>query len=281
MKLHKIATTADSKFTSSIYMFDDIIATHISKTEDTKNEDLLIRYSDKELYIEYRPTKPVFITNDNILLYNQNKAIFNIENDIITEITFDLSNPVHNMIVQSIKELLDVNIFDLNLHPEYLKTLINNEQTIKEVLPADCIPFINPIEIEHTNHYFDVNRHNRTWSDTYILRSERYGELNLQINKMKNQMNEWYTASITGLTTQSNETLECIFGDVIPKKQDLRCKENEGQLLTGVQKTNLVYEELSPLLNTIESKLKLYLPCIDHNAFNTTEYKSPGYITLQ
>ena len=104
-------------------MFDDVIATHISKTKDTKNEDLLIRYNEKELYIEYRPTKPVFVNTDNILLCYQNKAVFNMVNNTITEITFDLSNPVHNMIVQSIKDLLDINIFDLNLHPEYLKTL--------------------------------------------------------------------------------------------------------------------------------------------------------------
>ena len=67
MKLHKIATTIDCEITSSVYMFDDVIATHTSKTEDTKNEDLLIRYNEKELYIEYRPTKPVFVNNDNIL----------------------------------------------------------------------------------------------------------------------------------------------------------------------------------------------------------------------
>lgn len=281
MKLHKIATTIDCEITSSIYMFDDIIATHISKTEDTKNEDLLIRYNEKELYIEYRPTKPVFVNNDNILLYYQNKAVFNMVNDTITEITFDLSNPVHNMIVQSIKQLLDINIFDLNLHPEYLKTLTDKEPTIQEVLPKDCIPFVNPIKIEHTEHYFDVNKHNRTWHNTYEIQSERYGELNLQVNKMKNKLNEWYKVTITGLKTQNNEPLECIFGDIIPKKQDLRCKENEGQLLTGIQKTNLVYEELSPLLNAIATTLKLYLPCIDNNAFNTTDYEPPAYITLQ
>ena len=281
MKLHKIATTIDWEITSSIYMFDDVIATHISKTEDTKNEDLLIRYNEKELYIEYRPTKPVFVNNDNILLYYQNKAVFNMVNDTITEITFDLSNPVHNMIIQSIKDLLDINIFDLNLHPEYLKTLTDKEPTIQEVLTKDCIPFVDPIKIEHTEHYFDVNKHNRTWRNTYEIQSERYGELNLQVNKMKNKLNEWYKVTITGLKTQNNEPLECIFGDIIPKKQDLRCKENEGQLLTGIQKTNLVYEELSPLLNAIATTLKLYLPCIDNNAFNTTDYEPPAYITLQ
>jgi hypothetical protein len=278
MKLHKLATTITYDGTTSIYMFDDIIASPPHTSNDRQYEHIIIKHNtDKNnLYIGYRPITSMLINNDNILLYNQNKAGFNIENGKITRVNFNRENPIQNMVITSINELLGVDIMDLELHPEYLKDMLYKEILIPEVNVSNCIPTTNYISIECINNFFDINKSGRRiWCNDFKIQSERYDEVSMQIIKTKDLLNEWYKVMITGLKTQIDEPLQCIFGDVITKRYDLRDLHTTGKLLTGVQKTNLVYEELSPLLNAISSKLHIYLPCLDNNAFNTSEYEPP------
>lgn len=278
MKLHKLATTITYDGTTSIYMFDDVIASPPHTSNDRQYEHIIIKHNiDKNnLYIGYRPITSMLISNDDTLLYNQNKAGLIIENGKIQDIAFNRENPMHNMIINSIKELLNIDIMDLELHPEYLKDMLHKEILIPEIRISNCMLTINSITIECINNFFDINKSGRRiWCNDFKIQSERYGELSMQIIKTKDLLNEWYKVMVTGLKTQIDEPLQCIFGDVITKRYDLRDLHTTGKLLTGVQKTNLVYEELSPLINAISSKLHIYLPCKDSNAFNTSEYEPP------
>lgn len=277
MKIHKIATNTTSGLTTSVYMLDDMIATNISSNAMTQGEDILIRHNiDKRaLYVEYRPVHSVFTNNDNCLLYHQNKAKFVMQNDKITDITFNRENPVHNMIISSIKKLFDVDLFDLQLHPEHLNQIVEKELQIKIVDISDCITLQRTIDITHTKHFFDIQMDGtRMWKDNFTISSERYGNLVMDIIRTKNLMNEKFKVTIKGLTNERNEDLQCVFGDVIEKKQDLRNTDSKAALLSGVTKTNLVYDELSPLIHAIGQSLSLYLPCIDYKAFNAKEYVS-------
>lgn len=278
MKLHKLASTITYDQATSIYMFNDVIASPPYTSNNRQYEHIIIEHNiDKNnLYIGYKPITSMLINNDDILLHNQNKCGIIIENGKIQEIAFNRENPMHGMVINSIKELLGIDIMDLEYHPEYLKDMLHKEILIPEVNVANCIPTTNPITIECVNNFFDINKSGRRiWCNDFKIQSERYGELSMQIIKTKDLLNEWYKVMITGLKTQIDEPLQCIFGDVITKRYDLRDLHTTGKLLTGVQKTNLVYEELSPLLNAISSKLHIYLPCLDNNAFNTSEYEPP------
>lgn len=275
MKLHKIATNTTSGLTTSVYMFDDMIATNISSNTMLQGEDILLRHNinKKALYIEYRPVHPVFANNDNCLLCHQNKAKFVMQNDEIIDITFNRENPVHNMIISSLKELFNVDLFDLQLHPEYLNQIVEKEPLINIVDISDCIPLQKTIDITHTKHVFDIQIDGtRTWNDSFTISSERYGNLIMDIIRTKNLMNEKFKVTIKGLENERNEDLQAIFGDVIERKQDLRNTDSKAALLSGVIKTNLVYDELSPLIHAIGQSLSLYLPCIDYKAFNAKEY---------
>ena len=277
MKLHKIATNTTSGLTTSVYMFDDMIATNVSSNTTLQGEDILIRHNidKKSLYIEYRPVHSVFANNDNCLLYRQNKAKFVMQDDEITDITFNRENPVHNMILSSIKKLFDVNLFDLQLHPEYLSQIIEKELQVNIVDISDCIPLQKTIDITHIKHFFDIQIDGtRMWKDIFNISSERYGNLVMDIIKTKNLMNEKFKVTIKGLQNERNEDLQAIFGDVIERKQDLRNTDSKAALLSGVTKTNLVYDELSPLIHALGQSLSIYLPCIDYNAFNAKEYIS-------
>ena len=275
MKLHKIATNTTSGLTTSVYMFDDMIATNISSNTMLQGEDILLRYNinKKALYIEYRPVHPVFANSDNCLLCHQNKAKFVMQNDEIIDITFNRENPVHNMIISSLKELFNVDLFDLQLHPEYLNQIVEKEPLINIVDISDCIPLQKTIDVTHTKHVFDIQIDGtRTWNDSFTISSERYGNLIMDIIRTKNLMNEKFKVTIKGLENERNEDLQAIFGDVIERKQDLRNTDSKAALLSGVIKTNLVYDELSPLIHAIGQSLSLYLPCIDYKAFNAKEY---------
>lgn len=275
MKIHKIATNTTLGLTTGIYMFDDIIANNISSNNLNQQEIVLIQHNaEKEsLYIEYRPIHPVFANSNNCLLCHQNKARFSIKKGEIMDITFNRENPIHRMVVNSIKELFDVDIFDLYLHPEYMNKIINKELHVEIVDVNDCIPLKKTIDITHTSHFFDIQIDgSRIWKDTFDISSERYGELTLTIIKIKDLMNEKFKVVIDGLETEQGKQLCCIFGDVIEKKQDLRNTDSKANLLSGVQKTNLIYDELSPLLHAIGKELSIYLPCIDNMAFNAKEY---------
>lgn len=275
MKLHKIATNTTSGLTTSVYMFDDMIATNISSNTMLQGEDILLRHNinKKALYIEYRPVHPVFANSDNCLLCHQNKAKFVMQNDEIIDITFNRKNPVHNMIISSLKELFNVDLFDLQLHPEYLNQIVEKEPLINIVDISDCIPLQKTIDITHTKHVFDIQIDGtRTWNDSFTISSERYGNLIMDIIRTKNLMNEKFKVTIKGLENERNEDLQAIFGDVIERKQDLRNTDSKAALLSGVIKTNLVYDELSPLIHAIGQSLSLYLPCIDYKAFNAKEY---------
>lgn len=277
MKLHKIATNTTSGLTTSVYMFDDMIATNVSSNTTLQGEDILLRHNidKKALYIEYRPVHPILANSDNCLLYRQNKAKFVMQNDKITDITFNRENPVHNMIISSIKKLFDVNLFDLQLHPEYLNQIIEKELQVNIVDVSDCIPLQKTIDITHIKHFFDIQIDGtRMWKDIFNISSERYGNLVMDIIKTKNLMNEKFKVTIKGLTNERNEDLQAIFGDVIERKQDLRNTDSKAALLSGVTKTNLVYDELSPLIHALGQSLSIYLPCIDYNAFNAKEYVS-------
>ena len=277
MKLHKIATNTTSGLTTSVYMFDDMIATNISSNTMLQGEDILLRHNidKKALYIEYRPVHPVFANSDNCLLYRQNKAKFIMQDNEITDITFNRENPVHNMIISSIKKLFNVDLFDLQLHPEYLNQLIEKELQVNIVDISDCIPLQKTIDITHIKHFFDIQIDGtRMWKDIFNISSERYGNLVMDIIKTKNLMNEKFKVTIKGLQNERNEDLQAIFGDVIERKQDLRNTDSKAALLSGVTKTNLVYDELSPLIHAIGQSLSIYLPCIDYNAFNAKEYVS-------
>lgn len=275
MKLHKIATNTTSGLTTSVYMFDDMIATNISSNTMLQGEDILLRHNidKKALYIEYRPVHPVFANSDNYLLCHQNKAKFVMQNDKITDITFNRENPIHNMIISSIKKLFNVDLFDLQLHPEYLNQIVEKEPLINIVDISDCMPLQKTIDITHTKHVFDIQIDGtRTWNDSFTISSERYGNLVMDIIRTKNLMNEKFKVIIKGLENEKNEDLQAIFGDVIERKQDLRNTDSNAALLSGVIKTNLVYDELSPLIHAIGQSLSLYLPCIDYKAFNAKEY---------
>ena len=275
MKLHKIATNTTSGLTTSVYMFDDMIATNISSNTMLQGEDILLRHNinKKALYIEYRPVHPVFANSDNYLLCHQNKAKFVMQNDEIIDITFNRENPVHNMIISSLKELFNVDLFDLQLHPEYLNQIVEKEPLINILDISDCIPLQKTIDITHTKHVFDIQIDGtRTWNDSFTISSERYGNLIMDIIRTKNLMNEKFKVTIKGLENERNEDLQAIFGDVIERKQDLRNTDSKAALLSGVIKTNLVYDELSPLIHAIGQSLSLYLPCIDYKAFNAKEY---------
>ena len=275
MKLHKIATNTTSGLTTSVYMFDDMIATNISSNTMLQGEDILLRHNinKKALYIEYRPVHPVFANSDNCLLCHQNKAKFVMQNDEIIDIAFNRENPVHNMIISSLKELFNVDLFDLQLHPEYLNQIVEKEPLINIVDISDCIPLQKTIDITHTKHVFDIQIDGtRTWNDSFTISSERYGNLIMDIIRTKNLMNEKFKVTIKGLENERNEDLQAIFGDVIERKQDLRNTDSKAALLSGVIKTNLVYDELSPLIHAIGQSLSLYLPCIDYKAFNAKEY---------
>lgn len=277
MKLHKIATNTTSGLTTSVYMFDDMIATNISSNTMLQGEDILLRHNidKKALYIEYRPVHPVFANSDNCLLCHQNKAKFVMQDNEITDITFNRENPVHNMIISSIKKLFDVDLFDLQLHPEYLNQIIEKELQVNIVDISDCIPLQKTIDITHIKHFFDIQIDGtRMWKDIFNISSERYGNLVMDIIKTKNLMNEKFKVTIKGLTNERNEDLQAIFGDVIERKQDLRNTDSKATLLSGVTKTNLVYDELSPLIHALGQSLSIYLPCIDYNAFNAKEYVS-------
>ena len=275
MKLHKIATNTTSGLTTSVYMFDDMIATNISSNTMLRGEDILLRHNidKKALYIEYRPVHPVFANSDNCLLCHQNKAKFVMQNDEIKDITFNRENPVHNMIMSSLKELFNVDLFDLQLHPEYLNQIVEKEPLINIVDVSDCMPLQKTIDITHTKHVFDIQIDGtRAWDDSFTISSERYGNLVMDIIRTKNLMNEKFKVTIKGLENERNEDLQAIFGDVIERKQDLRNTDSKAALLNGVIKTNLVYDELSPLIHAIGQSLSLYLPCIDYKAFNAKEY---------
>ena len=275
MKLHKIATNTTSGLTTSVYMFDDMIATNISSNTMLQGEDILLRHNinKKALYIEYRPVHPVFANSDNCLICHQNKAKFVMQNDEIIDITFNRENPVHNMIISSLKELFNVDLFDLQLHPEYLNQIVEKEPLINIVDISDCIPLQKTIDITHTKHVFDIQIDGtRTWNDSFTISSERYGNLIMDIIRTKNLMNEKFKVTIKGLENERNEDLQAIFGDVIERKQDLRNTDSKAALLSGIIKTNLVYDELSPLIHAIGQSLSLYLPCIDYKAFNAKEY---------
>lgn len=275
MKLHKIATNTTSGLTTSVYMFDDMIATNISSNTMLQREDILLRHNidKKVLYIEYRPVHPVFANSDNCLLCHQNKAKFVMQNDEITDITFNRENPVHNMIMSSLKELFNVDLFDLQLHPEYLNQIVEKEPLINIVDISDCMSLQKTIDITHTKHVFDIQIDGtRTWNDSFTISSERYGNLVMDIIRTKNLMNEKFKVTIKGLENERNEDLQAIFGDVIERKQDLRNTDSKAALLSGVIKTNLAYDELSPLIHAIGQSLSLYLPCIDYKAFNAKEY---------
>ena len=275
MKLHKIATNTTSGLTTSVYMFDDMIATNISSNTMLQGEDILLRHTidKKALYIEYRPVHPVFANSDNCLLCHQNKAKFVMQNNEIADITFNRENPVHNMIISSLKKLFNVDLFDLQLHPEYLNQIVEKEPLINIVDISDCMPLQKTIDITHTKHVFDIQIDGtRTWNDSFTIASERYGNLVMDIIRTKNLMNEKFKVTIKGLENERNENLQAIFGDVIERKQDLRNTDSKAALLSGVIKTNLVYDELSPLIHAIGQSLSLYLPCIDYKAFNTKEY---------
>ena len=277
MKLHKIATNTTSGLTTSVYMFDDMIATNISSNTTLQGEDILLKHNidKKALYVEYRPIHPIFANSDNCLLYRQNKAKFIMQDNEITDITFNRENPVHNMIISSIKKLFDVDLFDLQLHPEYLNQIIEKELQVNIVDISDCIPLQKTIDITHIKHFFDIQIDGtRMWKDIFNISSERYGNLVMDIIKTKNLMNEKFKVTIKGLTNERNEDLQAIFGDVIERKQDLRNTDSKAALLSGVTKTNLVYDELSPLIHALEQSLSIYLPCIDYNAFNAKEYVS-------
>lgn len=277
MKLHKIATNTTSGLTTSVYMFDDMIATNISSNTTLQGEDILLKHNidKKALYVEYRPIHPIFANSDNCLLYRQNKAKFIMQDNKITDITFNRENPVHNMIISSIKKLFDVDLFDLQLHPEYLNQIIEKELQVNIVDISDCIPLQKTIDITHIKHFFDIQIDGtRMWKDIFNISSERYGNLVMDIIKTKNLMNEKFKVTIKGLTNERNEDLQAIFGDVIERKQDLRNTDSKAALLSGVTKTNLVYDELSPLIHTLGQSLSIYLPCIDYNAFNAKEYVS-------
>lgn len=275
MKLHKIATNTTSGLITSVYMFDDMIATNISSNTMLQGEDILLRHNidKKALYIEYRPVHPVFANSDNCLLCHQNKAKFVMQNDEIIDITFNRENPVHNMIISSLKELFNVDLFDLQLHPEYLNQIVEKEPLINIVDISNCMPLQKTIDITHTKHIFDIQIDGtRTWNDSFTISSERYGNLVMDIIRTKNLMNEKFKVIIKGLENEKNEDLQTIFGDVIERKQDLRNTDSKAALLSGVIKTNLVYDELSPLIHAIGQSLSLYLPCIDYKAFNAKEY---------
>lgn len=275
MKLHKIATNTTSGLTTSVYMFDDMIATNISSNTMLQGEDILLKHNinKKALYVEYRPVHPVFANSDNCLLCHQNKAKFVMQNDEIIDITFNRENPVHNMIISSLKELFNVDLFDLQLHPEYLNQIVEKEPLINIVDISDCIPLQKTIDITHTKHVFDIQIDGtHTWNDSFTISSERYGNLIMDIIRTKNLMNEKFKVTIKGLENERNEDLQAIFGDVIERKQDLRNTDSKAALLSGVIKTNLVYDELSPLIHAIGQSLSLYLPCIDYKAFNAKEY---------
>ena len=275
MKLHKIATNTTSGLTTSVYMFDDMIATNISSNTMLQGEDILLRHNidKKALYIEYRPVHPVFANSDNCLLCHQNKAKFVMQNDKITDITFNRENSIHNMFILSIKKLFNVDLFDLQLHPEYLNQIVEKEPLINIVDISDCMPLQKTIDITHTKHVFDIQIDGtRTWNDSFTISSERYGNLVMDIIRTKNLMNEKFKVIIKGLENEKNEDLQAIFGDVIERKQDLRNTDSKAALLSGVIKTNLVYDELSPLIHAIGQSLSLYLPCIDYKAFNAKEY---------
>ena len=275
MKLHKIATNTTSGLTTSVYMFDDMIATNISSNTTLQGENILLRHNidKKALYVEYRPIHPIFANSDNCLLYRQNKAKFIMQDNEITDITFNRENPVHNMIISSLKELFNVDLFDLQLHPEYLNQIVEKEPLINIVDISDCMPLQKTIDITHTKHVFDIQIDgNRTWNDSFTIASERYGNLVMDIIRTKNLMNEKFKVTIKGLQNERNEDLQAIFGDVIERKQDLRNTDSKAALLSGVIKTNLVYDELSPLIHAIGQSLSLYLPCIDYKAFNAKEY---------
>lgn len=277
MKLHKIATNTASGLTTSVYMFDDMIATNVSSNTTLQGEDILIRHNidKKALYIEYRPVHPIFANSDNCLLYRQNKAKFVMQDDKITDITFNRENPVHNMIISSIKKLFDVDLFDLQLHPEYLNQIVEKELQVNIVDISDCMPLQKTIDITHIKHFFDIQIDGtRMWKDEFTISSERYGNLVMDIIRTKNLMNEKFKVTIKGLTNERNEDLQAIFGDVIERKQDLRNTDSKAALLSGVTKTNLVYDELSPLIHALGQSLSIYLPCIDYNAFNAKEYVS-------
>lgn len=277
MKLHKIATNTTSGLTTSVYMFDDMIATNISSNTMMQGEDILLRHNldKKALYIEYRPVHPVFAKSDNCLLCHQNKAKFVMQNDEIKDITFNRENPVHNMIISSLKELFNIDLFDLQLHPEYLNQIVEKEPLINIVDVSDCMPLQKTIDITHIKHFFDVQiGGTRMWKDEFTILSERYGNLTIDIIKTKNLMNEKFKVTIKGLQNERNEDLQAIFGDVIERKQDLRNTDSKAALLSGVTKTNLVYDELSPLIHALGQSLSIYLPCIDYNAFNAKEYVS-------
>ena len=275
MKLHKIATNTTSGLTTSVYMFDDMIATNISSNTMLQGEDIFLRHNinKKALYIEYRPVHPVFANSDKCLICHQNKAKFVMQNDEIIDITFNRENPVHNMIISSLKELFNVDLFDLQLHPEYLNQIVEKEPLINIVDISDCIPLQKTIDITHTKHVFDIQIDGtRTWNDSFTISSERYGNLIMDIIRTKNLMNEKFKVTIKDLENERNEDLQAIFGDVIERKQDLRNTDSKAALLSGVIKTNLVYDELSPLIHAIGQSLSLYLPCIDYKAFNAKEY---------
>lgn len=277
MKLHKIATNTTSGLTTSVYMFDDMIATNISSNTTLQGEDILLKHNidKKALYVEYRPIHPIFANSDNCLLYRQNKAKFIMQDNEITDITFNRENPVHNMIISSIKKLFDVDLFGLQLHPEYLNQLIEKELQVNIVDISDCIPLQKTIDITHIKHFFDIQIDGtRMWKDIFNISSERYGNLVMDIIKTKNLMNEKFKVTIKGLQNERNEDLQAIFGDVIERKQDLRNTDSKAALLSGVTKTNLVYDELSPLIHALGQSLSIYLPCIDYNAFNAKEYVS-------
>lgn len=277
MKLHKIATNTTSGLTTSVYMFDDMIATNISSNTTLQGEDILLKHNidKKALYVEYKPIHPIFANSDNCLLYRQNKAKFIMQDNEITDITFNRENPVHNMIISSIKKSFDVDLFDLQLHPEYLNQIIEKELQVNIVDISDCIPLQKTIDITHIKHFFDIQIDGtRMWKDIFNISSERYGNLVMDIIKTKNLMNEKFKVTIKGLTNERNEDLQAIFGDVIERKQDLRNTDSKAALLSGVTKTNLVYDELSPLIHALGQSLSIYLPCIDYNAFNAKEYVS-------
>ena len=277
MKLQKIANNTTSGLTTSVYRYVDMIATNISSNTTLHGEDILLRHNidKKSLYIEYRPVHPIFANSDNCLLYRQNKAKFVMQDDEIRDITFNRENPVHNMILSSIKKLFDVNLFDLQLHPEYLNQIIEKELQVNIVDISDCIPLQKTIDITHIKHFFDIQIDGtRMWKDIFNISSERYGNLVMDIIKTKNLMNEKFKVTIKGLTNERNEDLQAIFGDVIERKQDLRNTDSKTALLSGVTKTNLVYDELSPLIHALGQSLSIYLPCIDYNAFNAKEYVS-------
>lgn len=277
MKLHKIATNTTSGLTTSVYMFDDMIATNISSNTTLQGEDILLKHNidKKALYVEYRPIHPIFANSDNCLLYRQNKAKFIMQDNEITDITFNRENPVHNMIISSIKKLFDVDLFDLQLHPEYLNQIIEKELQVNIVDISDCIPLQKTIDITHIKHFFDIQIDGtRMWKDIFNISSERYGNLVMDIIKTKNLMNEKFKVTIKGLTNERNEDLQAIFGDVIERKQDLRNTDSKAALLSGITNTNLVYDELSPLIHALGQSLSIYLPCIDYNAFNAKEYVS-------